>query len=146
VGPNLLKTGSMMVVTNKMVFDAHRWNQQPSRATPSKMAAIRSTMKVSMLTCEQSCVPLHGTRTICRVKWVQCWCFPTKTVAERLQLPKQSQVGKSQSNKPAYQPFQHFCSHALMTTIVHTIHFYKAWMALITLELTFQILNELFGV
>jgi hypothetical protein len=33
-----------------------------------------------------------------------------------------------------------------MTTIVHTIQFYKAWIALITLELTFQILNELFGV
>jgi hypothetical protein len=56
-----------------------------------------------------------------------------KTVAKRWQLPKRLQVGKSQSNKPAVQPFQRF-SHALMTTTVSAIQLCKAWTVLITLK------------
>jgi hypothetical protein len=48
-----------------------------------------------------------------------------KSVAKRWPLPKQLQVGKSQSNKPAVQPFQHF-SQAATTTIVSAIQLCKA--------------------
>jgi hypothetical protein len=55
-----------------------------------------------------------------------------KAVAERWPLPKQLQIGKSQSNEPAFQTFQRF-SHSLMTTIVSKIQLCKAWMALVAL-------------
>jgi hypothetical protein len=68
-----------------------------------------------------------------------------KTVAKPWQLQKQLQVGKSQSNKPAFQPFQHI-SHALMATIVSTIQFYKHGKQSSHQKLMFQIVNESLGV
>jgi hypothetical protein len=55
-----------------------------------------------------------------------------KRVAKCWHLPKQLQFGKSQSNKPAVQPFPQF-AQAAMTTFVYAIQFYKARTGLIAL-------------
>jgi hypothetical protein len=61
-----------------------------------------------------------------------------EAVAKRWQLPKQLQVGKSHSNKPAFQWFHRF-SHAPMTSaIVFTIQFHKARTALIASDVDFS--------
>jgi hypothetical protein len=61
-----------------------------------------------------------------------------EAVAKCWQLPKQLQVGKSHSNKPAFRWLQRF-SHAPMTsTIVSTIQFHKARTALIASDIDFS--------
>jgi hypothetical protein len=107
------------------------------------MAAIQSTIGV-MLMHEQMRVPPMVLEPSAESNGFNNGVFH-KTVAKPWQLQKQLQVGKSQSNKPPFQPFQHF-SHALMTTIVSAIQFYIAWKAIIALKLTFQIANESLGV
>jgi hypothetical protein len=124
VDPNLLEIGSRMMLPTK-------WSSMligginPAESRPVKWPQFNHQQELVVLACEHSCVPPHGTaRTICRVNGFDDGGFLHKTLAKHWQLPKQSQVGKSQSNKPAFQLFQHF-SHALMTTIVSTIQFYK---------------------